>query len=77
MSAVASPYQTYKTIQVNANKHYKHNQDGRTAPGVRGHGSVQLTSLRELDYNNVFFFVFFSDIKVLSFGKFFLLQKSC
>ena len=21
-------------------KHYKHNENGRTAPGVRGHGSV-------------------------------------
>ena len=24
-------------------KHYKHKEDGRTAPGVRGHGSVPLT----------------------------------
>ena len=24
-------------------KHYKHNEDGRTAPGVRGHGSVPLS----------------------------------
>ena len=23
--------------------HYKHNEDGRTAPGVRGHGSVPLS----------------------------------
>ena len=23
--------------------HYKHNEDGRTAPGVRGHGSVLLS----------------------------------
>ena len=26
-----------------AQKHYKHNEDGRTAPGVRGHGSVLLS----------------------------------
>ena len=36
-------------------KHYKHDEDGRTAPGVHGHDSVPLshsgTSLRELDYN--------------------------
>ena len=29
------PYQTSKTIHVHA-KHYKHNKDGRTAPGVCG-----------------------------------------
>ena len=33
-----SPYQTDKT-------HYKHNEDGRTAPDVRGHGSVPLSHL--------------------------------
>ena len=27
------PYQTGKTVHVHA-KHYKHNEDGRTAPGV-------------------------------------------
>ena len=24
-------------------RHYKHEEDGRTAPAVRGHGSVQLS----------------------------------
>ena len=33
------PYQTGKTVHVHA-KHYKHNEDGRTAPGVCGNGSV-------------------------------------
>ena len=33
------PFQTGKTVHVHA-KHYKHNENGRTAPGVRGHGSV-------------------------------------
>ena len=38
-------------------KHYKHNEDGRTAPGVCGNGSVPLshsggTSLRELEYTH-------------------------
>ena len=36
------PYQTGKTVHVHA-KHYKHNEDGRTAPGVRGNGSVPLS----------------------------------
>ena len=36
-----SPYQTSKTVHVQA-KHYKHNEDGRTAPGVCGNGSVPL-----------------------------------
>ena len=36
------PYQTGKTVQVHA-KHYKHNEDGRTAPGVCGNGSVTLS----------------------------------
>ena len=36
------PYQTGKTVHVNA-KHYKHNEDGRTAPGVCGNGSVLLS----------------------------------
>ena len=35
------PYQTGKTVHVQA-KHYKHNEDGRTAPGVCGNGSVPL-----------------------------------
>ena len=43
------PYQTGKTVLVHA-KHYKHNEDGRTAPGVCGNGSVPLShSLRELE----------------------------
>ena len=33
------PYKTDKTVHVHA-KHYKHNEDGRTAPGVCGTGSV-------------------------------------
>ena len=37
-----SPYQTDKTVHVYA-KHYKHNEDGRTAPGVCGNGSVPLS----------------------------------
>ena len=36
------PYQTRKTVHVHA-KHYKHNEDGRTAPGVCGNGSVPLS----------------------------------
>ena len=36
------PYQTGKTVHVHA-KHYKHNGDGRTAPGVCGNGSVPLS----------------------------------
>ena len=36
------PYQTGKTVLVRA-KHYKHNKDGRTAPGVYGNGSVPLS----------------------------------
>ena len=36
------PYQTGKTVHVHA-KHYKHNEDGRTAPGVSGNGSVPLS----------------------------------
>ena len=49
------PYQTGKTVHVHA-KHYKQYEDGRTAPGVCGNGSVPLshsgTSLRELDYTH-------------------------
>ena len=33
------PYQTGKTVHVHA-KHYKHNEEGRTAPGVCGNGSL-------------------------------------
>ena len=37
-------------------KHYKHKEDERKAPGLRGYGFVPLshsgTMLRELDYNN-------------------------
>ena len=36
------PYQTGKTVHVHA-KHYKHNEDGRTAPGVCGNGSIPLS----------------------------------
>ena len=38
------PYQTGKTVHVHA-KHYKHNEDGRTAQGVCGNGSVPLSHL--------------------------------
>ena len=47
------PYQTGKTVHA---KHYKNNEDGRTAPGVCGNGSVllsHLTSLRELEYTQL------------------------
>ena len=36
------PYQTGKTVHVQA-KHYIHDEDGRTAPGVCGNGSVPLS----------------------------------
>ena len=36
------PYQTGKTVHVHA-KNYKHNEDGRKAPGVCGNGSVPLS----------------------------------
>ena len=36
------PYQTGKTVHVHA-KHYKHNEDRRTAPGVCGNGFVSLS----------------------------------
>ena len=36
------PYQTGNTVHVHA-KHYKHNEDGRTAPGVCGNGSIPLS----------------------------------
>ena len=36
------PYQTGKTVHVHT-KHYKQNEDGRTAPGVCGNGSVPLS----------------------------------
>ena len=36
------PYQTNKTVHVHT-KHYKHNEDGRTAPGVCCNGSVPLS----------------------------------
>ena len=36
------PDQTGKTVHVHA-KHYKHNEDGRTAPGVCGNGFVPLS----------------------------------
>ena len=40
---VASAYQTTKLYTCARKKHYKHNEDGRTEPGVRGHGSVPLS----------------------------------
>ena len=36
------PYQTVKIVHVHA-KHYKHNEEGRTAPGVCGNGVVPLS----------------------------------
>ena len=36
------PYQAGKTVHMHA-KHYKHNEDRRTAPGVCGNGSVPLS----------------------------------
>ena len=46
------PYQTGKTVHVHANT-LQNDENGRSVPGVRGHGSVSLshsgTSLRELD----------------------------
>ena len=36
------PYQTGKTLHVHV-KHYKHNEDGRTAPGRCGNGSVPMS----------------------------------
>ena len=60
------PFQTVKTVHVHT-KHYKHNENGRTAPGVCGHGSVPPshlgTSLRELYYNNVRRFLLLSKKK--------------
>ena len=39
---MASALSNGKTVHVHA-KHYKHNEDGRTAPGVCGNGSVPLS----------------------------------
>ena len=36
------PYQTGKTVHVHA-KHYKHNEDGCTAPGVCSNDSIPLS----------------------------------
>ena len=41
-------YQTGKTVRVQA-KHYKHNVDRRTAPGVCGNGSVLLSHSGNID----------------------------
>ena len=41
------PYQTGKTVHVHA-KHYNHNEDGRTVPGVCGNGSVPLSHLENV-----------------------------
>ena len=38
------PYQMGKIVHVHA-KHYNHNEDGRTAPGVCGNASVPLSHL--------------------------------
>ena len=38
------PYQTGKAVHMHA-KHYKHNEDGRTALGVCGNGFVPLSHL--------------------------------
>ena len=38
------PYQTGKTLHVHA-KHYKHNEDGRTAPGVFGNSGNVVTRI--------------------------------
>ena len=64
------PYQTCKTVHVHA-KQYKHNEDGRTAPGVCGNGSVPLSNsgnvvtrngihTSELEYTQVLQVLFFS-----------------
>ena len=45
------PYQTGNTIHVHA-KHYKHNVDRRTVPGVCGNGSVPLRHSGERHYEN-------------------------
>ena len=45
------PYQAGKTVHVHA-KHYKHNEDGRTAPGACGNGSVPLGHSGERRYEN-------------------------
>ena len=49
------PYQTGKTVHVHA-KHYKHNKDGHTAPGVCGNGSIPLSHygniVREFEYTH-------------------------
>ena len=37
------PYQTGKTVHVHEKKNYKHKEDGRTAPGVCGNGSLPLS----------------------------------
>ena len=45
------PYQTGKTVHVHA-KHYKHNEDGRTAPNVCVNGSVLLSLSGKRRYGN-------------------------
>ena len=42
------PAKLYMCMQT----HYKHNEDGRTAPGVCGHGSVPLSHGGERRYEN-------------------------
>ena len=47
-----------KTVHVHA-KHYKHNEDGRTAPGVCGNGSVPLgTPLRKLKHTHTYIYIY-------------------
>ena len=45
------PYQTCKTVHVHA-KHYNHNEDGRTAPGVCGNVFRTAEPLGERYYEN-------------------------
>ena len=42
------PYQTYQTVHLHA-KHYKHKEDGRTAPGVCGNGYIPLSHSGNVD----------------------------
>ena len=46
------PCQTGKTVHVQA-KHYTHNEDGCTAPGVCGNGSAPLSQSEERRYENL------------------------
>ena len=62
------PYQTGKTVHVHA-KHYRHNEDGRTAPDVCGNGSVPLSHSGNVvtrigTHTHIFCFGFLSSILV-------------